>query len=164
MGKCSTCGLAKVNGGMCPVFKADMNQENGCPKYADNLNTCEICGGFILPKGEVFFEDYPESTVYHILCGSCAFTKNPCQTCSIKECRFQSDTSCTEPAQMPVVRRQGNTTFQTIVINPKRIEATCAQGCPCYNAEGVAHGEHCFRQRNEGCANHKYPWEKVSPQ
>lgn len=152
--KCGDCALKALKGGMCPVFNANMEGESGCPYFTTDLKVCEICGS-IIPKGGYIQED---NEVFHLMCGDCA-TGNPCKSCkSVKECRLQTDQSCPEPLYVMVQQRQGNMVVQSQQLNPKRVQATCAQGCPCFREEGLEDGTFCWKETGCGCNNHNYNW------
>jgi hypothetical protein len=92
------------------------------------------------------------------MCGECA-TGHPCRSCThVNECRFQSDESCQEPPFVMVQQRQGNMVVQSQQLNPKRVQATCASGCPCFRQEGLEDGDFCWKQTGCGCVNHKNNW------
>ena len=147
--KCSNCALKALKNGMCPIFNANMEEELGCPYFSTHVNYCDICGSAIL-RGTYLCE---ENDIVHFMCSDCA-TGNPCARCvKHQECRFQSDKSCTEPPYVMVRRQQGNAIVQTQVLNRKRVEATCAQGCPCFRPEGMEDGCFCFKQEQCGCNN-----------
>ena len=149
--KCGDCALKAIKHGMCPIFNANMEEENGCPYFTTEIHACEICGS-IIPKGGYFQEDNGE---FHLMCGNCA-TGHPCKSCrEIKNCRFETDQSCQEPPYVMIQQRQGNMVVQKQVLNPKRIQATCAAGCFCYNEE---HG--CMKEHGCDCNNHKFNWRK----
>jgi hypothetical protein len=55
--------------------------------------------------------------------------------------------------------RQGNMVVQSQVPNPKRIEATCAKGCPCYKL--LDDGTYiCCRQLDVNCENYEINWSR----
>jgi hypothetical protein len=57
--------------------------------------------------------------------------------------------------------RQGNMIAQTQVMNPKRVEATCRRGCPCFNEDGLDNGTFCMRQNGDcGCKKYHTNWRK----
>lgn len=154
MRKCGDCALKALKNGMCPVFNANMEGENGCPYFTTELKICEICGALI-PKGGYIQED---NEVFHLMCGDCA-TGHPCKSCDkVKECRLKTDETCPEPLYVMVQRRQGPAVIQTQQLNPKRVQATCAQGCPCFREEGLEDGTFCWKETGCGCNNHNYNW------
>lgn len=154
MNKCGQCALKAIKGGMCPIFNANMEGKDGCPYYATELKTCDICGALILTGG--FIEE--DNGVFHQVCSECA-NGNPCKTCKfVHGCKFEQDQSCTEPPYVMVQHRQGNAVIQSQRLNPKRVQATCAQGCICYYAEGLETGEFCWRQLGCGCTKHQTNW------
>ena len=152
--KCGDCALKALKGGMCPIFNANMEEENGCPYFTTEINSCDICGNLIL-KNACFQED---NGVFHVMCYDCT-TAVPCKSCQrMSECRLQKDETCPEPLYVMVQYRQGPAIIQTQKLNPKRVEATCAQGCPCFRQEGLDDDDFCWKQNNCGCNNHKMNW------
>lgn len=149
--KCGNCALKALKGGMCPIFNANMENENGCPRFTSEFAICDICGNIILNNSYLQEED---GTI-HLFCEECAIG-HPCRTCKeISDCKFQTDKSCQEPPFIMAQQRQGNVVMQQQVTNPKRVQATCANGCKCYNSE---HG--CMREYGCGCENLKINWRK----
>lgn len=154
MNKCGQCALKAIKGGMCPIFNANMEGKDGCPMFTDELRICELCGS-IIPKGGHIIE---ENDIFHLICSNCA-TSSPCSHCDrTNVCRFQTDQSCPEPPYIMAQHRQGNAIIQTQQLNLKRVEATCAQNCPCYRPEGLEDGDYCLKQLGCGCRNHRYNW------
>ena len=91
--KCGQCALKALKNGMCPIFNANMEGENGCPYFTTEIHACEICGNLI-PKGGYIQEDNGE---FHLMCGDCA-TGHPCKSCKeVRNCRFETDQNCQEP-------------------------------------------------------------------
>jgi hypothetical protein len=143
---------------MCPVFNADMSEENGCPLFTTELKLCEVCGSHIF-KGAIIAED---DGTYHMTCPQCGTNLNQCATCiQQSQCAFQSDQSCPEPPYVMVQQRQGNAIIQTQRLNPKRIQATCAQGCPCFNEDGLDDNLFCLSAVGCGCKNYKTNWRNM---
>ena len=152
--KCGQCALKALKNGMCPVFNANMEGENGCPYFTAEIHVCGICSALI-PKGGYIQEDNGE---FHLMCDDCA-TGHPCKSCKeVNSCRFETDQNCQEPPYVMVQQRQGNMVVQTQALNPKRVQATCAQGCPCFREEGLKDGSFCWKQTDCGCNNHKFNW------
>ena len=150
--ECKRCVLPSLNGGKCPIFNGDTSAEAGCPVFASSLNPCENCGSHI-PKGGVIEMD---DTGNHLICEQCAALPM-CQRCaSGNECSFRTDRTCPEPPMQTITQRQGNAVMQTQVPNPKRIDLTCAKGCPCYT--GLEMGSHCAKQLGCGCDKYKSNW------
>ena len=148
---CGQCALKALRNGMCPVFNANMEGENGCPYFTTEIHTCDICGNPI-PKGGYIQEDNGE---FHLMCDNCA-TGHPCRSCKeVRNCRFETDQDCQEPPYVMVQQRQGNMVVQTQALNPRRVQATCAAGCSCYSEE---YG--CMKEHGCGCNNHKFNWRK----
>lgn len=156
MSKCDTCALNKLQSGVCPVFKADMTGKDGCPMYQCELQTCDLCGNVIV--GTVFLE-HDDNMNWHRLCQSC-INASPCQICVHQYCAFQQDNHCPEPPYVLREVRQGNMIAQTQIMNPKRVEATCRQGCPCFNEDGLDNGTFCGRQNEFSCNKYKTNWRK----
>ena len=152
--KCGQCALKALQGGMCPIFRADMSEKDGCPYFTSELRTCHICGSVIFGAGIL----EADGDIWHELCQKCAAAA-PCTVCQHTDCRFQSDQSCQEPLFVMVEQRKGNMIMQTQAINPKRVQATCAQGCSCYHE--TEEGFICFRQEGCGCKNYKTNWRNT---
>ena len=152
--KCGQCALKALQGGMCPVFRADMSEKDGCPYFTSELRTCHICRSVIFGAGVL----EADGDIWHELCQKCAAAA-PCTVCQHTDCRFQSDQSCQEPPFVMVEQRKGNVIMQAQAINPKRVQATCAQGCSCYHE--VKEGFICFRQEGCGCKNYKTNWRNT---
>ena len=126
--KCGRCALKALQGGKCPIFRADMSEKDGCTYFTSELRTCHICGSVIFGAGIL----EADGDIWHELCQRCAAAA-PCAVCQHTDCRFQSDQSCQEPPFVMVEQRKGNVIMQAQAINPKRVQATCAQGCSCYH-------------------------------
>ena len=152
--KCGRCALKVLQGGMCPVFRAEMSEKDGCPYFTSELRPCHISGSVIFGAGIL----EADGDIWHELCQRCAAAA-PCAVCQHTDCRFQSDQSCQEPPFVMVEQRKGNMIMQTQAINPKRIQATCAQGCSCYHE--TEEGFICFRQEGCGCKNYKTNWRNT---
>ena len=152
--KCGQCALKALQGGMCPIFRVDMSEKDGCPYFTSELRTCHICGSVIFGAGILEVD----GDIWHELCQRCAAAA-PCAVCQHTDCRFQSDQSCQEPPFVMVEQRKGNVIMQAQAINPKRVQATCAQGCSCYHE--TEEGFICFRQEGCGCKNYKTNWRNT---
>lgn len=152
--KCGQCALKALQGGMCPIFRADMSEKDGCPYFTSELRTCHICGSVIFGAGVL----EADGDIWHESCQRCAAAA-PCAVCQHTDCRFQSDQSCQEPPFVMVEQRKGNVIMQAQAINPKRVQATCAQGCSCYHE--TEEGFICFRQEGCGCKNYKTNWRNT---
>ena len=158
MRSCGDCALKAIKGGMCPVFNADMSEENGCPLFTTELQLCEVCGNHIF-RGAIIAED---DGIYHMTCPQCGTNLNQCATCIHQsQCAFQNDQSCPEPPYVMVQQRQGNAIIQTQRLNPKRVQATCARGCPCFNEDGLDDGTYCRKQDGCGCNKYKTNWRNM---
>lgn len=156
---CGQCGLKAIKGGMCPIFGALMDEnEAGCPYFNTEVEFCDICGQLILKNCVI---DIDDSDTAHKLCASCA-NADLCVTCEQRpHCAFVQDQSCKEPPNIMKQMRQGNMVMQAQVPNPKRIEATCAKGCPCYWPDGLEDGTYCCKQNGcGGCKNYNPNWRK----
>lgn len=154
MSKCDTCALTTIQNGACPIFNADMSGKDGCPYHTTELHICSICGSPII--GTVYFE-HDDNMNWYKECMNCV-QATPCQTCIHQYCAFQEDTHCPEPHTVMRQMRQGNMIVQQQVINPKRVEATCRQGCPCFNEDGLDNSTFCSRQNGCGCNKYKTNW------
>ena len=155
MGKCDTCAYKSIANGGCPIFHADMSGKDGCPYHSTELHTCDICGTVIFGKA-ILTE---ENDKWYGICPNCC-NAPPCKICANQYCAFQQDASCQEPPYVMREVRQGNMIMQTQVMNPKRVEATCRKGCPCFNEDGLDDGAFCGRQNEFGCAKHKINWRR----
>lgn len=150
---CANCALKTLKGGMCPIFNADMSDEQGCPMFCSELTLCDVCGA-VIPTGGTIQKD-EESDEYVILCAQCSAAPL-CATCRYHSgCRFEKDTSCPEPLYIMVQHRQGNAIIQSQQLNPKRVQATCAQGCPCFWEDGLDDGNFCLGKIGCGCKTYK---------
>lgn len=154
MPKCDTCAISKLQNGGCPVFRADMSGKDGCPLYQYELQYCDICGGPII--GTLFWE-HDDNMNWHKECQNCINAPR-CKTCVHQYCAFKEDTHCPEPFVVMREVRQGNMIMQTQVMNPKRVEATCRQGCPCFNEDGLDDGTFCNRENECGCNKYNTNW------
>ena len=154
--KCGDCALKALKNGMCPIFNANMEGESGCPYFSTQLHICEICGNLI-PKGGYLEQD---GDSFHLMCYNCV-SGNPCISCkSVSECPLHQDQSCPEPLYIMVEQRNGNMIVHSQQLNPKRVHATCAAGCPCFRKEGLDDGIFCWKQTGCGCNKHQYIWRK----
>lgn len=157
MKNCDNCALHNIQNGVCPVFRSDMTGKGGCPYHTTELRTCGICGGLILGRGILEPDD---TGAYQEICPQCS-SAEPCQTCIRKQqCAFTQDTTCPEPPMVMIQKRQGNMVIQTQQMNPKRVEATCRKGCPCFWEEGLDDGIFCLKQIGCGCTEYKINWRK----
>lgn len=151
--RCADCALKAIKGGMCPIFNADMSEEHGCPYFTTELKVCSSCGNLAL--NQTFLQYDEERNNYALLCAECG-NASPCVTCRYHDgCRFEKDTSCSEPPYIMVQQRQGNAIIQSQQLNPKRVEATCRQGCPCFWEEGLDDGNFCLGKMGCGCRSYK---------
>lgn len=152
---CGECALKILKGGMCPIFNKHMDDFQSCPQFTTELKICDICGSIIL--NNVIVQEDPENT-FHLLCQNCA-SGNPCQTCAnLNQCSFRTDTNCKEQPYIQMRQRQGNMIIQRQAINPKRIEETCAKGCPCFDPQAANDSLPCQKENKCGCRNHHYNW------
>ena len=69
--KCVNCALKNLQNGMCPIFHANMEDENGCPNYTSTIEYCEICGNIVL-RGGTF--EYDFNTNIHFECDPVSWT------------------------------------------------------------------------------------------
>ena len=156
MKNCDNCALRTMQNGMCPVFRADMSGKDGCPMFASDLHTCSVCGGVMLTPAIL---DQDSNGDWHEICQNC-LNAPLCKTCIHQYCAFQQNQECKEPPYVMREVRQGNMIAQTQVMNPKRVEATCRQGCPCFNEDGLDNGTFCGRQNEFGCSKYHTNWRK----
>lgn len=154
MAKCDTCVFKTMRNGACPIFNADMTGKDGCPYHSTDLHICSICGNPMIEKSIL---ETDENGTWHEMCPQCA-NAPLCHNCVHSYCAFQQDSHCPEPPVIMVERRQGNMIMQTQTINPKRVEATCRQGCPCFNEDGLDDGSFCTRQFGCGCEKYHTNW------
>ena len=131
-----------------------MTGKDGCPYHSTELHTCGICGSPMLEKSIL---DVDKNGDWHEMCAKCAHAPH-CLTCIHSYCAFQQDTNCQEPPMVMRQMRQGNMIVQQQVMNPKRVEATCRQGCPCFNEDGLDDGSFCKRQDECGCEKYYTNW------
>ena len=145
---CGQCALMQQNGGMCPLFNQPMSpDELGCPAFASELFTCEICGQQVPTRGRII--DVSDENDLHFFCASCKKHCNHCPSCvNAQNCSFETDPSPL-PKTIQQQIRQGNMVQIMTVRNPSRIEITCKKGCPCFSEEFG-----CSRQNNS-CGNYK---------
>lgn len=154
MAKCDTCVFKTMRNGACPIFNADMTGKDGCPYYSTELHTCDICGKSMIEKSIL---ERDENGIWHEICPQCA-NAPLCRNCIQSYCAFQQDINCKEPLMVMRQMRQGNMIVQQQVMNPKRVEATCRQGCPCFNEDGLDDGSFCRRQDECGCEKYHTIW------
>lgn len=151
--KCANCALKAIKGGMCPIFNANMEEESGCPYFTTELKICSACGNLALDKIIIAYDEDRDD--HALLCATCG-TGSLCATCRYHDgCRFEKDTSCQEPPYIMVQQRQGNAIIQSQQLNPKRVEATCRQGCPCFWEDGLDDGNFCLGKMECGCKSYK---------
>ena len=156
MAKCDTCVFKTMRNGACPIFNADMTGKDGCPYHSTELNICGICGSPMLEKAII---EQDKNGDWHKMCPQCANAEQ-CQTCIHSYCAFEQDTNCQEPPVVMRQMRQGNMVMQQQVMNPKRVEATCRQGCPCFNEDGLDDGTFCGRKNGSGCNKYYTNWRE----
>lgn len=145
---CGQCALMQQNGGACPLFNQAMPaDEPGCPAFASELFTCELCGQQYPTRNRII--DVSDEENLHFFCTSCRQHCNHCPTCAnAKNCSFETDPSSL-PKTIQQQIRQGNMVQIMTVKNPSRVEITCKKGCPCFSEEFG-----CLRQNNS-CGNYK---------
>ena len=155
--KCQMCALKNLNQGKCLVFNADMSNEDGCPHFTMSAQFCSFCGGYI-PKGGII--EVEKDNIYVLLCEKCG-NLDMCNKCiNNQECLFQTDHSCKEPPHVMKEVRQGNMVMQTQQLNLRRVEQTCAKGCPCYYPDGLDDGTFCLKTAGIGCDRYKSIWSE----
>lgn len=152
--RCGNCALKALKNGMCPIFNANMEDENGCPHFTTNISFCSKCGSLILTN-KILIED---ENKFHMVCANCGIN-NPCGLCAnVNDCIFETDASCPEPPQVVIQQRRGNMVTQTLSLNMKRVKLTCEKKCPCFRSEGLEDGDFCWKKLNCRCSNHQYKW------
>lgn len=154
MAKCDNCAHQKMRQGVCPIFQTDMTGQNGCPQFTEEIITCDICGAAVI-NNVILDED--NNGDWHYMCYSC-YNSPKCTSCIHTYCAFASDQECKEPHFVMVRRQQGNMMVQSQQMNPKRIEATCRKGCPCFQEDGLDDGTFCGRKCEWGCDKHRIKW------
>ena len=149
---CGECALMQHNGGTCPIFNQTFEaNESGCPRFAKDLVTCELCRHLIMPVGVVV--DMTDDEHPHFICDECRKKCGHCPTCvNARTCAFETDPSSL-PKLIQKEFRQGNMISVTQVKNPARIDITCKKGCPCFSEENG-----CSRQINT-CGNYKIGYD-----
>jgi hypothetical protein len=152
---CKNCGLL-VNATKGPTCKRtgvliQDPQSYYCPNFRiTDLNTCDICGNYILDGSEIIDEQ-------HIICPDCFSRLNTCITCITFEsnCDFQSNPINIPPMVTKEVRK-GPMVSMCSVQNPERVEKTCKVNCHCYHDEVG-----CLRQAQHFvCDNYKTNYRK----
>jgi hypothetical protein len=154
MAKCNECALHALKNGVCPIFNADMTDQEGCPMYMAEMVQCDICGNAMV--GEITYEQDKDGN-WHRLCGRCLQTPK-CQSCKNTYCAFFEDTSCPEPQMTTITKQKGNMVIQTQQPNPARIDATCRKvGCACLHDDGD--NSYCIKHSNiGGCNKYQTNW------
>lgn len=151
--KCGDCALKALKGGMCPIFNANMEGENGCPCFTTELHLCDICGSPILGPAVLV----QENGTWPQICSHCnSEVFGTCNGCAKFGCRFRTDQSINIPTMITVQKRQGNMVVQTHQRNPERVKATCMDGCPCWRNE--EDGGSCMMEACGSCENYQTKW------
>ena len=152
---CGKCAIRREQDGLCEIFRKTVDAtEQGCPLFATEVLTCDVCGNQIVPASNLVIQSGEAGLA--LLCFDCAF--GACDVCiHAHECRFQTDQSCPEPSFVIQTVRQGPAVIQKQVPNIKRIKITCPD-CPCFSPDSNIF---CLKQQNIKCVNHKFPFEEV---
>ena len=115
--------------GVCARLNMPTEKNCKCPLYMSSYDTCAFCGQPILDGGVY------DTVTNELFCKKCGHQLGTCATClTARECRFETDPSPVPKVVQQTVRR-GNMTSSFPVKNPSRIEITCQNGCPCFDAE-----------------------------
>ena len=141
MKTCGDCLIQKQNGGMCPIFQEQVNENNrACRKYIGHDSAvCGFCGSLMPGKPEIVIM---EDGTNLLSCPRCAERIGTCATCAqAKFCDFETN-PIQIPKQVQKVVRQGNMQMQTVIRNPEREKETCMKGCPCWDEENCI----CLRE------------------
>lgn len=143
---CGRCGLPGLNGGVCPVFQKPMEwDEVGCPMFAEEVTTCEICGSPIIPAVRAIL--FITETNTYSICDRCHTALKTCAGCkNSRSCAFENNPRPDKYVMKTV--RQGNAQIQMQVRNPEIVRLTCQNGCKCFSEEFG-----CLRENN-CCGNH----------
>ena len=133
--RCEKCAHYKSQ--HCILQNIIPNPTALCSNYTESPYICEICGKHLI-SSEVIWT-YGNEISHHMICGNCINLINTCGSCKqAQDCRFEQDHTISEPAYVIEQIRQGPAIMQQQIKNPKRINLTCATGCPCYiNGECV---------------------------
>lgn len=145
---CGTCALKQLQGGVCPIFKRSIgDNEKGCIVHTTQINKCDFCGQVSITPLVVC---PTEDNQVRYVCDQCCSLFGTCRTC------IQANGGCdfeTNPSTLPKVVqkeiRQGNMISRMQVRNPARIDITCKAGCKCWNEENG-----CLREAGT-CGNWK---------
>lgn len=133
---CKSCVIKMGN--VCQLTNQQINPDDFCSKWRNEIFTCCICGAGILDP--VIDEEQ------RIFCGQCA--GSVCRSCSgSRKCEFNENPDPT-PRVIMQTQQQGNMVMQTQVRNPERERKFCYI-CGCWN------GEHCQREFGS-CKNWKF--------
>ena len=158
MKTCRDCVLKDLQSQICRPLQRRVNlDKDTCPLHTSTISVCDMCGQQFLGKPIISVDS--DDTILSI-CPNCDQHYSKCQTCrGAAQCSFETD-----PIAIPKVimrtTQQGNTVIQHQVINPARVEATCKQGCACWNDEENL----CNRQSLGFCPNYsRMGGEEISP-
>lgn len=123
--KCNKCKLLINN--ICQIFKEDMREGDGCPKFVDETYTCDLCGCEFIPETAVLNED-------KVYCSECGHRLGTCYTCRLGNiCEFETNPGGPSKMIQKTVN-QGGMVASISVPNPDRVEFFCVRNnCPCYD-------------------------------
>ena len=141
-GYCPSCAFAGLKApNMCGLAGWEISSKDHCSKHQRTIQTCAICGAYIISDGII--------DNGHLVCSSCISKLETCSTCRFSNiCEFETNPS---PLEKIIQReiRQGNSYFVTSAMNPERVHITCEKGCRCYDPQ-----KGCLKQKGS-CSNHQ---------
>lgn len=137
---CGQCGFKPPWTQLCPIFNAEVQDTDTCPRATRHPTQCFLCRkALVSSKSAIIFNN-------KIYCTNCAQAIGKCHTCGhAAQCDFETNPIAI-PKQIRQERRQGNMVSVTMVKNPDRIEKTCKKSCPCYDSS-----EGCLRENYMSC-------------
>lgn len=145
---CGTCAIKQLQGGMCPVFKREVSDDDkGCIIHTTELSKCDFCGRVAF--GTLVISPTDDGK-YRYVCEECCSLFGTCRTCEygVNNCEFETNPS-TLPKLVQKEFRQGPMVSIAQVRNPERIEITCRELCECWDDDFG-----CLRE-NGTCGNWK---------
>jgi hypothetical protein len=76
---CGTCAIKQLQGGICPVFKREVSDDDaGCIIHATELSKCDFCGRVAFGKLVISPTDDGK---YRYVCEDCCSLFGTCRTC-----------------------------------------------------------------------------------
>lgn len=143
---CHQCAYSSNKTGaetLCALLgKKVQLDSHSCGEFYRIKYQCSLCGKQLYHKEVFFYNDKP-------FCPKCIEKLSGCAGCKFSgNCAFEED-----PSPIPKLIQQQVRVPQGIavkqVMNPKRIEITCAKGCSCFSKEN----NDCNRN-NQWCKEH----------